>query len=253
MIYDILAPFYNEINGDIDYKEWADFIEEIIKREYFGSPELVLDLGCGTGKMTLELARRGYDMTGVDYSPEMLGVARTDAERQGLDVLWLCQNMCELDLYGTVDIAVSCLDCINHLTRKRDLDKCFALVHNFLSPDGLFIFDINGKGKFETVYADKTYVMEEQGVCCVWQNFYDKKSKLCDFYITLFSECDDGRYERFDEEQSERMYTVKEISSALAKAGFELVGAYSDFDFKDGLDRSERIYFVARCKKSGTP
>ena len=134
MIYDILAPFYNGINGELDYKSWADFIEKIIKKESAQPPELLLDLGCGTGKMTLELARRGYDMTGVDYSPEMLGVAREDAEREGLDVLWLCQNMCELDLYGTVDVTVSSLDCLNHLTSKRELDKCLSLVHNYLIP-----------------------------------------------------------------------------------------------------------------------
>lgn len=250
MIYDILAPFYNEINGEIDYKRWADFIESIIKSELKSVPELLLDLGCGTGKMTLELARRGYDMTGVDYSPEMLGVARCEAEKEGLDVLWLCQDMCELDLYGTVDVAVSCLDCINHLTTKVELNKCFALVHNFLSPDGLFIFDINGKAKFENVYADKTYVMEEDGGYCVWQNFYKKKSKCCDFLITLFKENEDGSYTRLDEEQRECMYTIKEIAAALTRVGFELIGAYSDFSFNSADDTAERIYFAARCKKS---
>ncbi|MBO5906846.1 MAG: class I SAM-dependent methyltransferase [Clostridia bacterium] len=252
MIYDLLAPFYDAINGEVDYKSWADFIEKIIKKELKFTPELVLDLGCGTGKMTRELSSRGYDMTGVDYSPEMLGVARYEAEQEGLDILWLCQNMCELDLYGTVDLAVSCLDCINHLTTKRELSKCFSLVHNFLTPDGLFIFDINGRAKFENIYADKTYAMDEDGAFCVWQNFYDKKSKLCDFYITLFKENATGGYERFDEEQRERMYTVTEIEEALIKAGLEPVGAYSDFDFTRGDDKSERIYFVARCIKPKT-
>ena len=252
MIYDILAPFYDAINGEVDYKRWADFIEKIIEKELKFSPELVLDLGCGTGKMTRELSSRGYDMTGVDYSPEMLGVARREAEREGLDILWLCQDMCELDLYGTVDVAVSCLDCINHLTKKSELSRALARVHNFLSPGGLFIFDINGRAKFENIYADKTYVMDEDGAYCVWQNFYDKKRKICDFYITLFKESCDGKYERFDEQQRERMYTVKEIETELKRGGFEPIGAYSDFDFSQGEDASERIYFVARCNKPKT-
>ena len=91
--------------------------------------------------------------------------------------------------------------------------------------------------------------MEEDGAVCIWQNFYDEKKKLCDFYITLFSEKEDGSYERFDEEQTERMYTLSEIKRKLSLAGLEFIGAYSDFDFNEGTDLSERIYIAARCKK----
>lgn len=249
MIYDLLAPFYDSINADINYEKWADFIEEILKRECKTRPELVLDLGCGTGKMTIELARRGYDMTGIDYSPEMLDIARAEAENRGHDVLWLCQDMREFELYGTVDAAVSCLDCINHLEDEEDLIKCFSLMHNYLIPDGIFIFDVNGKYKFENIYADNTYAMEEDGGLCVWENYYDSETKLCDFYITLFKECSDGRYERYDETQSERMYTLKELQSALEKCDMEFLGAYGDFDFSPGGDDNERIYIVAKCRK----
>ena len=249
MIYDLLAPFYDAINRDISYPEWADFIEEIFRRECKCRPELVLDLGAGTGRMTLELAERGYDMTGVDYSPEMLDVARGEAERRGLDILWLCQDMCEFELYGTVDAAVCCLDCINHITEPKRLRECFRLVHNYLIPDGIFVFDINGKGKFETVYSDRSYVMEEDGAVCVWQNYYNERSRLCDFYITLFEERKDGAYERYDECQRERMYTLASIKKLLKETDLELVGAYSDFNFSDGDDSDERLYIVARCKK----
>lgn len=249
MIYDLLSRVYDSINSDIDYAAWADFFEKILDREAKARPELVLDLGCGTGKMTLELSSRGYDMTGIDYSPDMLDVARDAAEEQGADVLWLCQDMREFELYGTVDLTVSCLDCINHLTRPSDVEKTFKLVHNYLIPDGLFIFDINGKYKFENIYADRSYVMEEQGGVCIWQNNYDEKKKICDFYITLFEECDDGRYERYDEEQRERMYTLSEMKRMLEKSNLEFIGAYSDFEFTEATDEDERIYIVARCKK----
>ena len=160
MIYDLLAPFYDAINAEIDYIKWADFIEKILDKECKSRPELVLDLGCGTGRMTLELARRGYDMTGIDYSPEMLDIARYSAEEEGHDILWLCQDMREFELYGTVDAAVCCLDCINHLESKGDLESCLKLIHNYLIPDGIFIFDINGRFKFERIYSDNTYTME---------------------------------------------------------------------------------------------
>ena len=249
MIYDLLAPFYDAINEEIDYKKWADFLEQIMNKRCKSRPELVLDLGCGTGRMTLELARRGYDMTGVDYSVEMLDIARGEAEKAEQDILWLCQDMREFELYGTVDAAVCCLDCINHLEDFDDLEKCFKLVHNYLIPGGIFIFDINGKYKFENVYADRTYTMEEDGGLCVWENYYDVDSRICDFYITLFKECSDGRYERYDESQSERMYTLDEIKSTLEKCGMEFIDAYGDFDFSPGDDECERIYIVAKCRK----
>ena len=249
MIYDLLAPFYDAINAEIDYEKWADFIEEILNKECKSRPELVLDLGCGTGKMTLELARRGYDMTGIDYSPEMLDIARSIADEEGHDILWLCQDMREFELYGTVDAAVCCLDCINHLEDEDDLDKCFKLVHNYLIPDGIFIFDINAKYKFENVYANNTFSMEEDGGVCIWENYYDSDSKLCDFYITLFKECADGRYERYDEEQSERMYTLEDIKASLERCNLEFISAYGDLDFAEGNDDCERIYIVAKCRK----
>ena len=252
MIYDLIAPIYDRINGDVDYVGWADFIEEIIRREYReGHPELVLDLGCGTGSMTLELARRGYDMTGVDYSVEMLDIARERAESEGLSdkMLWLCQDIREFELYGTVDVTLSCLDTLNHLTSPADLSRCLSLVHNYLAPNGLFIFDVNGKYKFENIYGNESYVMEDEDSFCVWQNFYNEKTHLCDFYITLFKEKEDGSYDRYDEEQRERMYTLRSIKKQLADNGFELIGVYGDFDFSVGDDSCERLYIAARCIK----
>lgn len=252
MIYDLIAPIYDRINEEIDYSAWADFIERIVKHNYTaGKPELVLDLGCGTGRMTLELAKRGYDMTGIDYSVEMLDAARERSLDAGFDgkILWLSQDMRSFELYGTVDVTVSCLDTVNHLTSPKDLKQCFSLVHNYLIPNGLFIFDVNGKGKFENVYADRSYVMEEEGSVCIWQNYYNEKSRLCDFYITLFAADEDGRYERYDETQRERMYTIKSLKGFLADCGFEFIGAYSDYYFSEASDGDERIYFVAKCIK----
>ena len=250
MIYDLLAPFYDKINKDIDYSKWADFIEKLVDKHCGRVPELWLDLGCGTGSMTIELAKRGRDMTGIDYSPEMLNLARERSEDLGLkNILWLCQDIRNFELYGTVDVCVSCLDTINHLKSSKDLDACLDLVHNYLAPDGLFIFDINGKYKFENVYGDNSYVMEEDNAVCIWQNYYNPKTQKCDFYITLFEENEYGSYDRYEEQQVERMYTLRSIKKHLSDNSLEFLGAYSDFDFNDATDSSERIYIVAKCKK----
>ncbi|MBP3592265.1 MAG: class I SAM-dependent methyltransferase [Clostridia bacterium] len=251
MIYDLLADFYDRINSEIDYDAWASFIEQIFDREMKSRPNLVMDLGCGTGKMTLALAKKGYDMTGIDYSVNMLGRAREAAAEAGLSerILWLCQDMRRFELYGTMGAIVSCLDTINHLTKEKDLSSVFSLVHNYLDPDGLFIFDVNGKHKFETVYADETYVFEEGNDFCIWENEYNEKSHLCRFFITLFSKERDGRYVRSEEVQSEKMYPLATLRRILEETGFEFIGAYNDFDFHAADDTDDRLYIVARCKK----
>ena len=250
MIYDLISPLYDKVNESVDYKLWADFIEAEIKKHMTERPILALDLGCGTGKMTLELARRGYDMTGVDYSPDMLGRARENAEAAGFcdNILWLCQDITAFELYGTVDFAVCCLDTVNHLTTPSALRACLGLVHNYLIPDGIFIFDVNCRGKFRRTYADRAYVIEEGNDVLIWQNDYNEKSRLCDFYITLFFERY-GTYERYEEIQTERMYTLRSIKSHLVAAGFEFIGAYSDFSGTPATDDGDRDYIVARCKK----
>ena len=249
MIYDLIAPFYDAVNSHIDYKSWADFIEKIFEKEMKQKPELVLDLGCGTGRMTIELSKRGYDMTGIDYSTEMLGIARDAADDEGQNILWLCQDMREFELYGTVDATVCCLDCINHLESEDDLQKCFSLVHNYLIPDGIFVFDINAKHKFENYYGNNTYVMEENDVFCVWENEYDKNEEICDFYITLFEQVNGGKYIRHEENQQERMFTLEKVKESLKKCNLEFIGAYDDFYFNPGDDSSDRIYIVAKCRK----
>ena len=252
MIYDLLASFYDTVNRDIDYKGWADFIEGVFIKHLDKRPELLLDLACGTGRMTLELASRGYDMTGVDISPEMLDAARETEEGMNnpTSVLWLCQDMREFELYGTVDAAISCLDSMNHLTSVKDFKKTLSLVHNYLVPDGVFVFDVNGRWKFENIYADRSYVMELDDGFFIWQNDYNPKTRLCDFSVTLFSERGDGVYERVDDLQRERMYTLRSIKGMLFDEGFELLGAYSDFNFTEASDADERIYVIARCKKT---
>ena len=249
-IYTLLAPFYDAMNGEIDYEKWADFYESEFRRCEKGTTSLVLDLGCGTGRMTNLLARRGYDMTGVDYSPEMLDVARARAEKEGVhNILWLCQDMTEFELYGTVEAVVSTLDCINHITDKAALSKCFSLVHNYLSPDGLFLFDVNSPYKFEEIYGDRAYLLEDEKAFCAWQNCYRKKSGLCDFYITLFEKQKDGSYLRREEWQREKMYTEKTLRTLLAAAGFEVLSVAGGLDGHPPKKDDERLYFTARCIK----
>ena len=247
--YSALSAGYDILNSETDYEAWADFIVEIFKK-YGNGVESVLDLGCGTGAMTFALHERGYDMTGGDLSVDMLSVAREECyERDITDILWLLQDMRSFELYGTVNAAVCCLDGINHLTGKGDVAKCFATVHNYLDPDGLFVFDVNTPSKFEDFYACNDYILEDEGVTVCWQNDYDKEKKICDFYLSVFEEQENGLWKRSDEVVRERCYSREELVSELERAGFEVIGFFGDFSFGEPSENCHRWYIAARCKK----
>lgn len=253
--YDSIAGVYDNINSGIDYSKWADFIESCFSKYLSGKPELVLDLACGTGSMTLELAARGYDMIGADMSGEMLTEAMDKAYDKGIEgVLFLKQDMRCFELYGTVGAIVCCLDSVNYLTEDGDLEKCFKCAHNYLDPDGLFIFDVNTPYKFENVYGDNHYIFEDKNsfgdnVYCGWQNEFDSETGLCNFYLSVFTEEEDGRFSREDEVQTERCFDKSELTACLKKSGFEVLGCFGDYDFSEPLADCERWYIVARAKK----
>ena len=250
-LYAVLAPFYDSFNGELDYGSWADFLEENFRRYYDGNVASVLDLGCGTGRMTLELAKRGYDMTGIDSSPQMLSVARDAAEKAGLDrqILFLQQDMCEFELYGTVEAIVCCLDTVNHVTDRAALSRCFHWVHNYLVPGGLFLFDVNSPYKFREVYGDRAYLLEAENVFCAWQNLYRPRSGICDFYLSLFSRGEDGRYDRTDVYRRERLYTLAALRRLLRENRMELLAVTSGYGDFPPAPESERYYLTARAIK----
>lgn len=245
--YSAIAEIYDKLNAEIDYRAWAAFAEKNFDRYLAVRPSLVLDLACGTGSMTVALSERGYDMIGVDGSEEMLSVAYERSA--GKNILYLLQDMRRFELYGTVGAVTCCLDSLNYLTGEGDLEACFATVHNYLEPDGLFLFDVNTPYKFEKIYGDNSYILEDEGAYCGWQNEYDAASKLCRFYLSVFREDEDGRYFREDEEQHERCYSMDEIREALRRTGFEFLSVSADYDFGEISEKTERWYFAARCKK----
>lgn len=248
--YSALAAVYDRLNKTVDYSAFADHIERCFERYLPTRPELVLDLGCGTGAVTVELAKRGYDMTGLDLSPDMLSKAyERAAEEEVPGILFLEGDMCDFELYGTVGAVVCCLDGINHLLDPEDVKRCFALVHNYLEPDGLFVFDVNTPYKFKYIYGDNDYVLEEDGAVCAWRNRISEDGMQCDFHLTVFERGRTGLYRRRDGVQSERCYTDVMLRDMLEGAGFELLGIFAELSFDEPLENTERWHVVARAKK----
>lgn len=245
--YGAIAGVYDKLNADIDYSSWADGVEKAFEIYLNKKPEIVLDLACGTGRMTYELSHKGYDMIGVDISADMLMHARD--LQNGESILWLMQDMRSFELYGTVGATVCCLDAVNCMMNAKDLERCFATVHNYLDPDGLFLFDINSPYKFERIFSDNAYILEDNGVYCGWQNEYDNERKTCSFYLTVFEEREDGSYARYDETQREKCYSEKQIRTVLEKCRFEVLGVFGGYDMTPISENTERYYFAARAKK----
>ena len=254
--YNSISEIYDKINAEVDYKSWADYFEKCFEKYLSSKPELILDLACGTGSMTLELASRGYDMIGVDGSDAMLTRAYDNAyDREISGVLFIRQDMRAFELYGTVGAISCCLDSINYLTEYDDVLKCFKCVHNYLDPDGLFLFDMNTPYKFENIYADNSYIHEvtdeEYGInyYCGWQNEYDHDTHLCNFYLSVFTEEENGKFSREDEIQTERCYSLDEVKALLTDAGFEIIGVFNDTNFSPVDEKTQRWHFVTRAKK----
>lgn len=242
-----LSVAYDKLNSDVIAEEWADFVVECFERYAECDVKHICELACGTGNVSIELEKRGYKMTSSDLSEEMLSIADNKAFSKGCkNIVFAKQDMCSFSASSKAGAVICLLDSINCLLTPKNVKECFESVYDILVDGGAFVFDINSKYKFEKIYADNSYILEEDGVLCAWQNYYDAKKKICDFYLSFFIENDDGLYERHDEDNRERMYTEKNIRSYLKECGFSKIYCFSDMEFSDADENTdERLFFVA--------
>ncbi len=229
---------------DVDYKRWADYIFKLFDK-YKVTPKLVADLGCGTGSLTCELAERGCEMIGVDQSADMLLLAREKAEKKSLDIMFLNQDMSKFKLYGSVNAIISSLDCVNYLTRTKQLENLFKQVAFYLEPDGIFIFDVNSKYKMEQILGNNTFTYDSGDIFYVWESRYSKRTKTCEYHLTFFEE-KDGVYTRTDEYQRQRLYERDEIERAAAGAGLKIDACYGDLTMRKPSKKCERFFYIIR-------
>ena len=248
--YGPLAGCYDQLTYDVDYPRWADYIEKHFARRRIPG-RTVLDLACGTGSLTRELARRGYEMIGVDQSPEMLAqAAEKNRGVSPVEPIFLCQSMEKLDLYGTIDACVCCLDSVNYVTDPRKLERAFARVRLFLMPGGLFLFDVNTPEKLEGLDG-QVFLDETEDTYCVWRAEWSRRGRTCTYFMDLFRREDTGLWRREEELHRERAYSVSELTAMLERAGFSDIRAYAAFRFRPPAPGEQRIFLTAR-KDDGT-
>ena len=243
--YRALGAFYDRLMPQTDYEARADYLLALFAR--FGTqPNSVLDLACGTGEMTKTLAKRGYDMTGVDASADMLMEARDKVDGFTPSVLLLQQDMRELDLRDTVDGAICLQDSLSHLLKTAEIEAVFARLRLFVAPGGLVLFDVNTPYKHREILGNNDFILETDGLVCNWQNLYTDKTGIVDMQLDFFEEQPDGCYARYTDRVCERAYALKTWKTMLEKSGFALCAVFADGTFDTPADDCERWMLVAK-------
>ncbi|MCF0187149.1 MAG: class I SAM-dependent methyltransferase [Bacteroidaceae bacterium] len=265
--YHSFAYIYDTFMDNVPYEDWAQFLLSLLKK-YDALPvevkaddplsqerNLMLDLGCGTGTLTELMAKAGFDMIGVDNSPEMLEIAMAKKDEAGLDILYLMQDMRELELYSTVGSVISVCDSVNYILDKEELLEVFKLVNNYLFPGGLFIFDFNTLYKYSEVIGDATIAENREDASFIWENYYHEAEHVNEYDLTIFVKDEDSSlFERFEETHYQRGYELSEMTELLEAAGLKVLEAIDAETHENVTDISERIYIVAQeVEKLGKP
>lgn len=256
--YQDFAYVYDELMDNTPYHEWCKRITDLIEKYGVSRPErdsedllasernLVVDLGCGTGTLTELLYEKGYDMIGVDSSESMLAVAMEKREKSGSEILYLLQDMRELELYSTVGTVVSVCDSLNYILEEQELLEIFSLVNNYLYPGGIFIFDFNTEYKYREVIGNTTIAENREDCSFIWENFYDSEEEMNEYDLTVFVKEQDGRFKRFTETHFQRGYRVEQMRALIEQAGMSVVEVLDADTGEAVTDSSERVYVVAR-------
>ena len=285
--YTDFAAVYDTFMDETPYEVWGDFIVGLIEKYGLSKPvntgakentetsneeqgaekdmssetqedseealneekNLVVELGCGTGSFTAVMARKGYDIMGIDMSEEMLQVARRKVIDEGLNVMFLEQDMRELDLYCTCGTVLSVCDSINYLLEDEDVVTTFKLVNNFLYPKGIFIFDFNTLHKYRDVIGDVTIAENREDCSFIWENYYHDDEHVNEYDLTIFAKCgEEDVFRRSVETHYQRGYELDEMIAFVKEAGLEFIEAIDADTHKSPTEDSERVYIVAREK-----
>ena len=245
MAYQEFAYFYDEFNGAADYDALFAYVTGELKAHGI-QDGIVADFGCGTGELTLMLAQAGYDMIGVDVSEEMLSVLREKADELDMTgrILLLRQDLLSLDLYGTIDACVCCLDSINYVTRPSVLLRAFQRVHLFLNPGGLFLFDVNTPDKLRDMDG-QVFLDETEDTYCVWRAEFSERRRICTYFMDIFQRRGEV-WLRGEELHEEYAYEAAELAEYLRRAGFSAVRQYGDKKLRAPKPGEGRMFFTAR-------
>ena len=268
--YTDFAEVYDEFMDATPYEAWCSRLMKIMKKYGISKPvsedekagmseeelallserNLVLDLGCGTGTLTEMMAEAGFDMMGIDLSYDMLQIAMDKQAESGHDIMYLCQDMRELELYCTVGTVICVCDSINYVLEEEEVIETFSRVNNYLYPKGLFIFDFNTTYKYREIIGDTTIAENREDCSFIWDNYYDEESRINEYDLTIFvrEEEEEDVFRRFQETHYQRGYDLQEMMHFVKEAGLEFVIAMDADTDGEVTDTTERVLMVCREK-----
>ncbi|MFC4776749.1 class I SAM-dependent DNA methyltransferase [Paenibacillus sp. GCM10023252] len=249
--YGQFATVYDRLMEEMPYAEWLRFIRESWDR--YGTPSTLVDLGCGTGSLSIPLARTGLKVYGIDLSADMLSVARSkwDGSSQQMmrhqagSIRWLQQDMRDWELPEPVDAVVSFCDCVNYLTEHEDVEAAFQATAANLKDGGVFLFDVHPPKQLVRYAEEQPFILDERDVAYIWTCDFDEDRVEIEHHLTIFARDSGSKYERFEEIHIQRAYDPEWITAALLRAGFRTVDRYADFQLQEPSPHAERLFFAA--------
>lgn len=242
-MYSLFAKYYDAFTENADYAARADYLCALIEKYGIGKG-ILLDLACGTGSLSFEMEQRGFDVIGTDISAEMLDEALEKKLQTGSNIMFLNQDMCELDLYGTITACICTLDSLNHLDSEQKVKAAFSKVSLFSEPGSVFIFDVNTAYKHREVLGENAFIYENETCFLAWQNEVCEDTSV-NIYLDFFEKQGDF-YQRESEFIKEYYYSDTVLKKLLEQTGFELLQIYDDLSFEAPGETSERKIFVAK-------
>ncbi len=238
--YKNLSKIYDQYMDDYDYNSVINSFEEILKKN---KVRKILDLACGTGNASIELYKRGYIVTGIDLSEEMLMKANEKTLEKNYKIKFMSADMRYFNVESKFDAIISLTDGLNYMLDKEDLIKVFERVYHHLNSSGIFIFDMSTIFKFENLIGNSTFAENDENSSYIWENYYDEEKQILEFDVTVFTEIGNNLFERKMESHIQRGYDVGYIKGLLTQSGFEIIKV---FGTKESIEESDRIFYVAK-------
>ncbi len=243
-MYQAFAELYDELMNDVDYESWADYYTRLLS-VYGIRGGKICECACGTGSLTLPMYRRGFQLTGVDVSQDMLWQAAQKSRKQGIAIPFVRQDMRALNLHRPMDAVIATCDGVNYLLTEEDLLSFFRAAFRSIRPGGALIFDVSTPYKLKEILCAGLFGEDRENITYLWQNTWHEKRKTVELDLVFFTRREDGMYRRIDERQHQRAWEQQELKETLWKAGFRAVSLYGDYTMNAASEKNQRWHIAA--------